>query len=84
VKLLNCLACNDIVALTYTERSCFCHKASGYYLNDIDVLVNGACRILGMRNDQYAQSMNNNTQANYNWFVIAVSGSQGLIYKGRR
>jgi hypothetical protein len=83
MKLLNCTLCNDVVALAPETRTCYCGKASGKYINRMDVEVKGKCRILGMRNDQYLQSFkDNNPRANYNWFVIAVSEKEeGMIYK---
>ena len=48
MKLLHCLACQDVVRLFEEERACKCGKAKGRYVNGRDVVFEGAARVLGM------------------------------------
>jgi hypothetical protein len=58
MKLLLCLECSDVQALTYKERTCHCGKSTGYYLEDgVRVMVSGPCRVLGIANDSLAQAV---------------------------
>lgn len=68
MKLLNCLACNDVVALLRQSRKCQCGEASGFYHeDDRTVSFFGPARVLGMRNDEFAKSV---LGEHYIWFVI--------------
>jgi hypothetical protein len=69
MKLLNCLDCNDVVALLpMQDRKCYCGSSIGRYLSDgLRAIYNGPCRILGMRNSQYNQAVSGE---DYVWFVI--------------
>ena len=72
MKLLNCLDCNDIVALTYTTRKCFCGKSSGNVNKNHFATTIGNSRILGMRNQDYIYSIKSkNPKEDFPWFVIA-------------
>jgi hypothetical protein len=71
VKLLNCLECNDVVALYIKPRTCLCGKSSGQYLNTSDATVTGPCRIIGIRNDQYKVSIIlDDPSKDFVWFQI--------------
>ena len=72
MKLLNCLDCNDVIAMTKTERKCFCGKSSGKYdEHGLRANVTGNARILGMRNDEYIDSIKYPDKTkNYRWFSI--------------
>lgn len=68
MKLLNCLKCNDIIALHTEERSCICGQSSGYYLSDVvKAVYSGPARIIGLKNREYDKAKSGN---NYTWFVI--------------
>jgi hypothetical protein len=42
MKVLLCLECNDIVALSRTHRQCECGGAGGHYLrNEVDAIIYG-------------------------------------------
>lgn len=71
MKLLNCMECHDVQAMTFTERTCFCGKSKGKYVNEVKVEVSGPSRVIGMRNDDYFASMRTrDPRRNYNWFEI--------------
>jgi len=53
MKLLNCMECDDIVALTHRKRRCRCKKSSGKYINDLEVEYEGPSRIIGIDNRSY-------------------------------
>lgn len=69
MKLLNCTACHDIFALTDKRvRICICGASSGKYVTDIKVLISGPSRVLGIRNDDYVQSMA--VAGQWKWFTM--------------
>lgn len=50
MKLIHCLRCNDIVALTHKKRFCFCKQSWGNYKpgDDVNAVVGGCAVPLGV------------------------------------
>jgi hypothetical protein len=53
MKLLNCIACQDIVLLHSESRSCRCGKSSGRYTTAVLAEYRGPARVIGMRSMDY-------------------------------
>ena len=53
MKLLNCLACQDIVRMFEEERGCKCGKSAGRYENARRVGYRGPARLLGLKSLDY-------------------------------
>lgn len=53
MKLLNCLACQDIVRMFEEERACKCGKSKGRYENARRVTYSGPSRLFGMNSLDY-------------------------------
>jgi hypothetical protein len=67
VKLLHCLACQDVVKLFEEERACRCGKAKGRYLNARKVEFSGRARVLGMNSIDFLNTVPGKT---YEWFLV--------------
>lgn len=50
MKLLQCLDCSDIRALSYDEVQCECGKSKGHYKDKIWAEYSGPARLLGLKN----------------------------------
>lgn len=48
IKLLECLLCHDLVRLYTEPRFCHCRRSGGHYINDIEVVLLGECRAIGI------------------------------------
>lgn len=79
MKLLNCMRCHDILSLTDGKlRTCRCGQSEGRYINELEVLYKGQCRILGIANSEYTSSLKalttldekGNSVPTFKWFVI--------------
>jgi hypothetical protein len=69
MKLLNCLACRDVVLIRVdVERSCRCGRSHGRYEpGGVVARYSGHARILGMRNLDYERAKPGES---YPWFVV--------------
>ena len=69
MKLLNCLACRDVVLLLVeAERSCRCGQSRGRYApGGVVARYSGPARILGMRNLDFERAK---PGEHYPWFVV--------------
>lgn len=74
MKLLNCIACHDILLLQSTIRSCFCGKSAGQYVNDKKVHIQGPSRIIGINSLDYYRDPSD-INATYPWRFKAESES---------
>ncbi len=74
MKLLNCLACQDIVRLNNDDRPCQCGRSSGHYVNAKVVEYAGPARIMGMRTMDYHRGQ---TGVDYVWWFIG-EGSNSI------
>lgn len=77
MKLLLCLACNDIFSLHGFERSCLCGEARGYYINDVNAFYSGASAVpIGFDNTSFSNAVRNRPPygngAQFGAFVIPV------------
>lgn len=78
MKLLNCLECHDIVSLVPSfkdrgSRFCWCGSSYAQYIDEILVEYGGPCRILGMSNSEYRESIKAKVIpyiTRYDWFPI--------------
>lgn len=74
MKLLHCLSCNDVRALSFDERECACGASRGRYVDRLWVEYAGPARIIGMRSDEVLQSLRDEhisfVGPHYVWFVI--------------
>lgn len=70
MKLLHCVACNDVLALRPEARICACGESSGRYMDEVQAEYHGPSRILGLLNNEITQSLRE-PSPRYNWFVIA-------------
>jgi hypothetical protein len=75
MKLLNCISCNDVIALTGTVRYCLCRSSCGKYLpNQLEVVIAGSsARVLGILNNEYEASKQIDVVpfvTSYRWFPI--------------
>jgi hypothetical protein len=71
MKLLHCLNCKDVVALTLELRHCSCERSCGLYTDMQNASYQGPSVILGMLNNEV-------TEIDYDkgvgkWFVIPVT-----------
>lgn len=78
--MLECLECNDIVALRKETRHCWCGKSEGAYFEDglygkwyhVSAWHKGPSRVIGMRNQDRLASRTEPQIAyktTYPWFV---------------
>jgi hypothetical protein len=69
MKLLNCLACRDVVLLlSGEERRCLCGRSRGRYTEGgVVAKYSGPARILGIRNLDYERA---EPGRRYPWFVV--------------
>jgi hypothetical protein len=84
MKLLNCLACNDVVALASQTRICGCGVTKGRYLEgDMVALICGPkARVIGMLNSEYIVSKTVKVvpfRTHFRWFPI-LSEPQHNVY----
>jgi hypothetical protein len=72
MKLLRCLNCHDIRAITYSVTKCKCKQSWGYYLKDgIWAHHGGNSVLLGMKNQDLQILFPNCVGA---WWVIPEGG----------
>lgn len=57
MKLLLCLACEDIVRLFSEFRTCRCGKTGGRYTNDVNADVWGPCIPVGIDNRTFRDAI---------------------------
>lgn len=57
MKLLNCVACHDVVKLQKRIRKCACGKSKGKYVDDLYATYSGPARILGFNNFEYVRTL---------------------------
>ena len=69
MKLLNCIACQDIVLLhTGKDRTCLCGKSKGHYKDGgVLAVYSGPARIIGLRSLDYHSAEHGK---DYKWWVI--------------
>jgi hypothetical protein len=76
MKLLNCLGCHDIIALSSKQiRTCLCGESKGYYAkNGVTAFIYGEkSRAIGFINSEYIKSLTQEIvpwQTYYKWFPI--------------
>ena len=77
MKLFYCAACEDIVMLTFRERTCRCKRSSGAYVNRINAWVSGSAIPLGINNMDFQEAIMRRTQEGpgerFDAFVIPVN-----------
>ena len=66
MKLLVCVACNDVFNLNYKDKSCSCGKSKGKYLKDgLHAEYEGPCIPLGFRNDSFHKALREQPATGY-------------------
>lgn len=53
MKLLNCIACQDIVRIFSNSRKCQCGRCKARYVNDRNVEYSGPARIIAIQSLDY-------------------------------
>ncbi len=83
MKLLNCLKCNDIFAIKSTVKQCDCGLSKGMYQKDqLNVVIVGECRVLGMLNQEYVTSLTAPIvpfKLIYKWFPILPEAEHHVL-----
>jgi len=72
MKLLNCIACHDILLLHENIRSCLCGRSSGQYVNLGKVHIYGPARIIGITSRDYYKGPTSPLET-YPWRFILES-----------
>lgn len=67
MKLLNCLACQDIVRMFEEERTCKCGKSKGRYENGRRVAYSGPSRLFGLNSLDYHRV---ESGKEYKWHLV--------------
>ena len=75
MKLLNCLACQDIVRLHQETRTCLCGKSSGRYTSLRQVEYQGPARIIGLRSLDYHRG---EVGKEFSWWFIDIDKSDHI------
>jgi hypothetical protein len=70
MKLLNCMACQDIVLLHDELRRCKCGRSAGRYTTAVLAEYSGPARIIGMRSIDYHTAQ---PGVQYPWWFMAES-----------
>lgn len=83
VKLMNCLACGDVVRLFRQPRYCRCRRCSGKYVAQYVVEVSGPARILGLRVADYLEAplsaeASLSKVKEYGWYVVPIDSGEVL------
>lgn len=67
MKLLNCLACQDIVRMFEEERACKCGKSKGRYETGRRVAYSGPARLFGLNSLDYHRV---ESGKEYKWHLV--------------
>ncbi len=80
MKLLNCISCQDIVALLVgQDRTCRCGRSKGRYKEGAVLAVySGPSRLLGIKSLDYHRA---EPGARYEWWII-VPGNRAIKEDG--
>ena len=65
MKLIYCKKCHDVVSMRYQERSCFCGKSKGKYLDNLNAEFSGPVIPLGFHNKYFHEALKNQPDANW-------------------
>ncbi len=65
MKLLLCKACNDVVRLRQHKRYCDCGMSSGHYRDNVNIVKDGPCLLIGIDNSSLSSASQNVDNKNY-------------------
>lgn len=65
MKLLYCTECKDVFRMFFEERSCFCGKTKGNYIDNLNAVFSGPAIPLGFHNTFFYNALENQPESGW-------------------